>query len=761
MAICPCDQTASDACLDIPPGLHALPRQSRGFGEVKARLMASVATQPALKGWTGEAEQDLGVMLLDMWSYVMDITQFYDAQITQEFYLGTANQDLSTHRIIKLLGYSPAPPMAAEATLIAEANTGEQVIVPAKSGFRSDAFDDEAPHIFQTIAAQTLDPARNRWQLGPITSDLFPDRVLLRPEENGVPKRGVLAFALEDVAYHASQIAGRRTYLGADDRKMAEVLLEDPLSFEADVLLDSIKMRLMGLRAGASPLDPTFEAGTLFLDTLYPQLRAGELAVLETENALVPFLIESTIRTTLEITLDTGAKIPVPVSKVVMGPTPGFTLEAATKWRLHFNPVRVGRLRAPYKTEVVLDDIADGSELLPPRFPQDETLSGAFMLQGAAGAGAEVSGDVTRDARRREVAFGPAVGQDSFMHPMQTPVHLFGNLIKTVRTEQVSDEVLGSADASQTSQRFKLKKAPLTWITDASQSTGRRPLIEVRVDGVLWHRVETFYTAVADDRVYGLERDAKGDTWVVFGDGDRGALPMTGVANVTASYGHGAGAAAPPPRAITQTARPIKGLGRVMNPLACKGGADAEDAKDIRLNAPATVLTLGRAVSMQDFTALAWGFNGVINVAAAWAWHQKRQRAVVTVWVVGDGSLDLVALRAWLENKAATETPLSVEHAVAVPKSLALSIDMRPDHPKEETLAAVLSALEDPVAGLLAPANVAIGGVLYRSDIVKAAQTVPGVQAVPAVLLNGIAMDWAHNVSAGTHADFSNAITVT
>lgn len=773
MAICPCDQPKGDTCLDIPPGLHTLPRQARGFGEIRARLLQSAAAQPALHGWTGEAEQDLGVMLLDMWAYALDIAQFYDAKITDEFYLGTAKRDLSTHRIIRLLGYTPAPAMAAEAVLAGEVTQPGPLTLPAKSGFRSEAFGDEPPQVFQTLAAQLLEPARNRWQIDDIDDEDYPGRVLLRPSENGVPKRGVVAFALHDassdawLAHHATEITGRREYVGGDDRKMAEVLLEDALNVPAGTPVGEIRMRLMGLRAGPSPLSPDLTGNTMYLDTVYPQLKAGDLAVLETDaEMLVPFRIEALAREELilekeiEGSSDT-VKIPVMVSKVTIPAGTSYSLSDTAGWRLHFNPLRVGALRAPYKSALALDDMEAGAPLRKPRHPQSaNVLSGDFMLHGAGGAGVEVSGQVERDDVTRDLGFTPDPGQDAFAADLQTPVSLYGNLIHTVRTEQVTGEVLGSADVSQSGNRFKLKKAPLTWITDSSKLSGRRPLIEVRVDGVVWDRVESFYTATPDDRVYRLETDAKGATWVVFGDGRRGERPQSGTGNVTASYGHGAGAAKPPAAGITQLARPVKGLGRVLNPVACTGGADAESAVDIRDNAPASVLTLGRAVSVQDFTALARTFNGVLNVASGWAWHETRQRAVVTLWVAGDGTLDLDELQGWLRGMAATDTPLAVELATPVARTLAISVDVLAGHPSDETRAAAQAALEDPSTGLLAVRNVPIGGVIYRSAIVKAVQTVSGVEAVPSVLLDGAEMDWAVKASAGTYADFTNSITV-
>ena len=289
MAICPCDQPDPIDCPDIAPGLAALPRQTRSWGRIRASLLAGVAAQPALKGWTGEAEHDLGVMLLEMWAYVLDITNFYDARIADETYLGTARRDIATRRIIELLGYVPAPPMAASALLVGEVDRPEPLTLPAATGFRSEAFDAEPPQVFQTLAPVFLDPARNRWPVAPVDDPDWPGRVLMRPSEAGVPKRGVLAFTLDGAAHHASQIAGRTGFVGADGRQLAEVLLEEPVSFAAGTALDRIGLRLMGLRAGPSPLSPKIAGGVLHLDTLYPQLRADDLAVLELGDALVPF----------------------------------------------------------------------------------------------------------------------------------------------------------------------------------------------------------------------------------------------------------------------------------------------------------------------------------------------------------------------------------------------------------------------------------------------------------------------------------------
>src|SRR5207244_13198425 len=76
--------------------------------------------------------------------------------------------------------------------------------------------------------------------------------------------------------------------------------------------------------------------------------------------------------------------------------------------------------------------------------------------------------------------------------PTRTPLFpyttLFRSLVAVTRGESVA-EILGSGDAAQSFQRFRLKKSPLTYVAAPGSATGRRSTLAVRVDGVLWHEV--------------------------------------------------------------------------------------------------------------------------------------------------------------------------------------------------------------------------------------------------------------------------------
>ena len=63
--------------------------------------------------------------------------------------------------------------------------------------------------------------------------------------------------------------------------------------------------------------------------------------------------------------------------------------------------------------------------------------------------------------------------------------------------------------------------------------------------------------------------------------------------------------------------RPL-GVSGVTNPLGATGGQDPQSVDDIRTNAPLSVLTLGRAVSITDYQNFAATFAGIAKAYAIW-----------------------------------------------------------------------------------------------------------------------------------------------
>jgi predicted phage baseplate assembly protein len=348
----------------------------------------------------------------------------------------------------------------------------------------------------------------------------------------------------------------------------------------------------------------------------------------------------------------------------------------------------------------------------------------------------------------------------SFEPALRTPVTVFGNLVRAIRGESAVNEVLGSGDASQAFESFTLRNKPLTYLNDPSAPNGRRSTLEVRVNGIKWREVPSLFGAGPQDEVYIVRQNDEQETIITFGDGKTGARLRTGVDNITATYRFGAGAAKPPAGAIGQLARPVEGLRRVVNPVAAGGGADADQPKDIRRNAPNSALLLGRAVSVPDFEALAREFGGVINAHVEWAWDETSQGAVVKVWFISDGGDIAKALRAFLIGQADPNTPLIAEEAKAQPSELVIDLEIDPRFNTPIVIEQVKQVLTNPDTGPLALENIPIGRPLFRSRIFDAVLSVEGMRSVRAMTADGQPAPFAITVAQGWYRDFPDGLVI-
>ncbi|MCH5376635.1 MAG: hypothetical protein JJ992_21925, partial [Planctomycetes bacterium] len=437
----------------------------------------------------------------------------------------------------------------------------------------------------------------------------------------------------------------------------------------------------------------------------------------------------------------------ISVTKVTFTLDQGWTESDA--FTLHVDPTVIGKPTRPAKTAIDLSDLTGSGALVPPVAALDDSPGGgSVILTGEKKQGALLAGTIVEEGDG-DARFVHDAAASPFASPLATPVILFGNTALAVRGETVIGEVLGSGDAAQPFNNFTLKKKPLTWVEDASQTDGRRPELTVRVDDIEWDRVDTFFGYGPEDRIYLVRQDEEGAATIYFGDGKTGARAPTGTGNIQADYRFGAGAAKPPPGTVNQIAVPVRGLDSVHAPLPAVGGADAETAAELRTSAPKCALTLGRAVSLADFEALTRSYAGVLNAAAGWGWDARAQRAAVKLWIIADGGDPSSDLVNWLAAQAAIGLSISVEEAGEAPYStLSITLEIAGKHDPDIVRAAALAGLFDPQTGILAPANVEIGRPLFRSVLTHRLHQVAGVASVVSVLLDNQAM--AHAVSPGS-----------
>ena len=152
---CPCDDLKHPTKPDIPAGLSALPRQLAGFPEYRLAMLRDIPTYAPLVGWRAREGDDLGIMLLEMWAYALDILGFYDERVANESYLRTALLRPSLRKLVGLIGYQVRPALAASVVLAAIADGNRPVVLPPRTGFRSDAFDGKPPQVFETEMEHT------------------------------------------------------------------------------------------------------------------------------------------------------------------------------------------------------------------------------------------------------------------------------------------------------------------------------------------------------------------------------------------------------------------------------------------------------------------------------------------------------------------------------------------------------------------------------------------------------------------------------
>jgi hypothetical protein len=296
---------------------------------------------------------------------------------------------------------------------------------------------------------------------------------------------------------------------------------------------------------------------------------------------------------------------------------------------------------------------------------------------------------------------------------------------------QVTPEVLGSGDRGRAFQRFLLSQAPLTWIA-AGTPSGVAATLELRVDGLLWHQASRLTAMGPRERGYLLRLDENGKATVQCGDGVYGARLPTGQLNVTARYRVGIGAAGNVARGqISLLLMRPYGLKEVINPVAASGGADPEDASLARRNAPLTVRTLDRIVSLRDFEDAAAAFAGIGKAQAVWLWNGEARQVHLTVSGLDGAPVDPLA-RLYRSRAAAIDAarPAHQPLTLAGGSNLWCGLQARVKMLAEYEPAAVLAKVRAALTQAFGFEARQYGQPLSGSEVLAAMQAVAGVDWV-------------------------------
>lgn len=751
------------------PGLSAIGYRVARHGSVKGAILRGLSDHdlPALAGLGARDDADPTIALADGFASMADVLTFYNERIAHESFLRTATERMSVVELSRLIGCRPDPGVAADAWLaftVEEARTlprrpAEPVQVHVGTQVQSVPGQDETPVTYETVAPIV---ARAEWNAVPPVRDAWPttlqgrtsltlagtghrlargDRLLLLGPTRAAQASGTdwAVRALADV----DEDAGRNTTTVAWESAVGTAI---PVA-GATVHVFRLRAPMYGHNAPDPRLMSTsgtqlesladVSAGTwddfglptahVDLDQAYSEVVTGGWLLVQQAGVTSHLAQATAVAYPSRSDYGLAAKVTRVSLDNALADGDGFTRRECA--------VRAASEQLPLAPDELTDAVEGDEVVLAAEVPL--VAGQPLAIHGPPHGSALGAPVVSEVALVGEGADAVAIADDRTTVRLATPLaRSYDRAASTFNanvapaTEGTSvGEVLGSGDATAAGQTFVLKQKPLTWTADAS---GRESALAVRVDGVLWHRRSTLFEAGPDERVYVLETRDDGTTLVRFGDGVEGARLPTGQANVRADYRTGLGehGNVRAGQVTTLLSRPL-GITAVTNPAAATGGEDPEPLDQARRNAPVTVRTLDRVVSLLDVEDFARAHPGITKASAAWVPAGVARGVVLTVTGPGGSVIDAAAptlprLRTALRDAGDPKLPLALLSHRPVPLTIVLRVLPHPDHVTETVLAGVR-------AGLLAAYGWEARELGQRTsvdEVVAIAHRTPGVVAV-------------------------------
>src|SRR5262249_45130443 len=165
---------------------------------------------------------------------------------------------------------------------------------------------------------------------------------------------------------------------------------------------------------------------------------------------------------------------------------------------------------------------------------------------------------------------------------------------------------------------------------------------------------------------------------------------------------------------------------QVTNPGAATGGAERESIAHAVLHAPSVFRSLKRAVTAQDYEALALDFKGVGKVRA-----KETSWNVVTLFVAPEGGgqvSDVLTtnLLAYFEDKRPITTVIEIEDVEYVPIYVTAEVGVKNYYDSAD----VLGQVQQAAGHLLAFDQVDFAQTIYLSKFYEAIEAIDGVAFV-------------------------------
>jgi Baseplate J-like protein len=760
-ASCGCCATErlDDPAITNPAGLGAIAYRSGTHGSILRRMIGELGGR--LKGVGAGSADDPAVGLLDAFATMADVVTFYQERIANEGYLRTATERESVLELARAIGYELRPGVAATTHLdvrvqvtagATEPTAPTTSSVPKGTQVKSIPGPGKLPQTFETTDDLVAGADRNELGLrltGPQTFSRGVTQVYFTSTAAGLrvgdavvvtgtpPPPSAPTRQHELRIVHAVSVTPAHVLVTWDAglaNDYGEALFQavglQTTIFGSNAppwraMSDTVRSKY-GATAPMDPVWPGYRLGktkTLDLDGLHPDLRTGSLLLLKQPGRDMLLTVSTAVPDGQDGFATTGKTTRVTFDREVN--LTGFSRRRVVVYT-QTRPLSVAE--APLGGAV--GGPADGGgTALDLAGPAPLVIGQAVFVTGTDTAGqsrtefARVADATPVDRPVRVVLDRPL----RYSYPRDS-VRILGNVVAATQGETVSREVLGSGDGTVANQRFTLKKKGLTHLA-AAVIGGVTDTLEIRVDGVTWTEVPSLYKAGPHDRVYVVRIDDDGFATVIFGDGDHGARLPTGQENVLADYRFGVGLEGDvSAHALTLLPQRPLGVSGVDNPLEASGAADPEHLADARTNAPLTVLTLDRVVSLRDYEDYAQAFAGIAKARATSILGPAGP--IVYLSLAGPGgdqvSPDTIeTLRAALDM--VRDSRVTVEAGSPDPTLFQVSLDVLVD--PDRVVADVHAAVETALRGAFSVDRRSFGQAVSESEVLALAQEVPGVRA--------------------------------
>jgi hypothetical protein len=751
------------------PGLSAIAYRVGTHNEFKRSMLAALSdiTRPALQGLKTRDDDDFSIALLDAVATMADVLTFYQERIANESYLRTATERGSLLELARLIGYELRPGVAASAFLAFAMDdtpgAPPETSVDIGTKVQSVPGPDEKPQTFETVAKIT---ARVEWNaIKPQTTQTFVPKFgdthvyLKGTATNLKPGDAILFVGPEREADPGSERWDFRrvTKVTPDfDANRTRVEWAGGLGTTTPhLVLPSADPKVYALRLRASlfgfnaPHPATLSNDTLdhYLISKTPPINDWTFRIndqtIDLDTTYPGILINSWL-----VLSEPSYQELYRATSVVEASRAEFTL-AGKPTRIHLDTSE--NLKTKFEPAYRATTVFAQSELLEiVEAPIPTPITGAIIQLAQPPAGlvegqwlvASGKDSATGEAVTEIVQVASIDGvtltvtpplKNSYARVRQKPEEGFSinaNVAHATHGETVS-EILGSGDGGQRYQQFILRQPPLTYVSAATAS-GAASTLELRVNDLLWHEAPALFGHDPQEHIYVTYTDDDGKTTVEFGDGVTGARLPSGQDNVRAKYRKGIGldGLVKAGQLTSLLTRPL-GIKSATNPEDATGAQDRESLDDARTNAPLTVLTLDRTVSLQDYEDFSRAFAGVAKARATLTWDGQSKRVFVTV--AGPNGAEIkpdsdtyINLLVALQQAGDPFVSLRVKSYRPAYFRFAGKVKVNPDYETDVVLASVERTLRNQFSFEVR----AFGQPVFSSEVIAAAQAVPGVVAV-------------------------------